>query len=119
MAIAFQLTPGQPITVTAVSTQPLSEAVDVSEFDILDLMSSVAAMTASTVTIKIITGMQKQSEDGWVTAVEFSAATVVGSELKTKTNGFLRYIRWTVTAITGGSATFYIRGMGRSYCRHG
>jgi hypothetical protein len=124
MPVPFNLTP-QPIRVTSTGFQPLYLAMDISGFDQLDILSGVMTLegtSSPSVTVAIWTGMQAQTDDGWVTLVSFPSVNqpdkyqklVVAPAL---TTGALRYIRWKVTALTGTvpAATFFISGVGRSY----
>jgi hypothetical protein len=70
MASPIYLTP-QPVRVDAAQTQPLDQAVDVSDADHLDLLlyaPSIEGTSTPTATIRILTGMQKDTESGWVTS---------------------------------------------------
>ena len=63
--------------------------------------------------------MQNQTDDGYVQLYAFPNQSSVNTYLKQNiSGGILRYLRWNVTALGGtGSpaATFFLRGMGRSY----
>jgi hypothetical protein len=111
----------QPIRISATTTQERYLAVDVGPYDLLDLALYCASVESTpNVTIKIITGMQTQTDsDGWVDLVSFTAltsASVNTSEIKSVSTGMLRYIRWKATLNSGsGSVTFWLRAMARSY----
>jgi len=110
----FLLTP-QPIRVTNAAKQPLNLALDVSDYDEINALMGLLALVGSSsgVTIRLITGMQVDSEDGWVTLVTFSAQTTANSfDLQNATTGLLRYIRWEVLSLGGATAvTFMNNGM--------
>ncbi len=120
MAIPFTLTQ-QPIRVTATGFQPIYLAPDISSFDALDVELGIIGLegTSPTVTVELWTGMQNQTDDGFVQLYAFANQNTVNTYLKQNiTAGLLRYLRWKVTTLGGtGSpaATFFIRGMGRSY----
>ena len=61
--------------------------------------------------------MQAQTDDGYVSVATLNTATAGNSWSKVNiSSGLLRFVRWRVTTLTGGTAvTFFIRGMGRSY----
>ena len=109
-----------PVRVSAVGAQDLRLALDVLDYDVLDLELRILRLEGTMspdVTIEIQTGMQTQSAIGWVTLDTFNRATASDtSELRHFGNA-LRYIRWNVTAITGTNpaATFQIRGIGRRW----
>ena len=126
MAAIINVTPQQPVLLGpgvtgGVKAQPAYDAIDVSGYDILDLELVITTITGFTSgTIAIMTGMQMQSDDGWVTLANFSLAGSYGTAgnaiLKTYDKGFLRYIRWIVMNLSPGDQIgFYIRGMARRY----
>jgi hypothetical protein len=109
-----------PIRVTATGAQELRLALDVLAFDMLDLELRVLDIEGTTPSITIIvqTGMQRATEEGWVTASTFVAVTSApASQIRTVQN-MLRYVRWNVSALTGTggpAATFLIYGVGRRW----
>ena len=108
----------QPIRVTATGFQPLYLAMDVSAFDILDIELGIVGLegTSPSVTVNVYTGMQNQVDDCWLPLSTFASQSTPDTYLKQSfQGGFLKYVRWNVTALAGTAATFYIRGMGRSY----
>ena len=65
----FNLTGNQPARVTVAQAQPLDQALDVSGYSGIDALAALVSAegTISTdIQIEIITGMQKNTEDGWV-----------------------------------------------------
>jgi hypothetical protein len=114
MATVLNITPLQPVAATNGTKQNLWEAVDVAAFDILDLELVVITPASSASLVTLITGMQIQTEDGWVALTTNFSQSTAGSVIKTFDKGFLRYIRWSCDA-SGTAPTFYIRGMGRRY----
>ncbi len=115
MTSELQLTP-QPVRTTVATKQPLQQAVNVSEYDIADLLLYVPALegTASpTATIRIITGMQLDTEDGWVVAGTFNVVSTTNNSQKLRVSELLKYIRWEVSGVTGTTpaVTFLISGM--------
>jgi len=108
----------QPIRVSATTTQERYLAVDVGAYDLIDFSLYCPAVEGSpNVTVKLITGMQIQTDtEGWNDLVSFTAITATTQEIKSVSSGLLRYIRWKATLNSGsGAVTFWIRGMGRSY----
>jgi hypothetical protein len=121
----------QPIRLSqangAAQRQAIYLAVDVGAYDVLDLECIVVALegTSPTIKVNVVTGMQIQTEDGWVVAGSFNAGGAITTSnspyLLTLGNnssagaGLLRYVRWDVTAFsaTGTFATLWIRGMAR------
>ena len=101
MADEFTLTP-QPVRATANSKQALKDSLDVSAYDTADVLLLVSAVegTSPTAIIRTITGMQTESDDGWVQAAAGAAVTASGSQ-KLQAAGLLKYIRWEVTAFGG------------------
>ena len=100
----------KPVRVTAAQKQDLRLAVDVGAVDELDLLLTVHE--GSSVSVKVITGMQLETDTGWVTLATFSALSATDSEKQNLVN-LLRYIRWEVTS--SGDATFMLSGMARSW----
>ena len=109
----------KPIKVSADDTQELRLAVDVLEFDELDLMLHVQRLEASgavTLSVTLETSMQNESDDGWVTAASYTAVTSPNTAEVKNVTQFLRYLRWTLTLSgTSPNATFTIQGMGRRW----
>ncbi len=137
MADLINLTPQQSITVNVASTNVLyvpsvSESIDVSRYDILDLELAVLGVPSGSpnIVFQLLTSMQNQYDDlgglapttqaSWISAGSINGGTGVSSaptyNLKTFTTGFLRYVRWGVysTSLTG-NVTFWCRGLARSY----
>jgi hypothetical protein len=124
MADVFTITP-QPIRFTTASyaspgvLQPLYLALDVGAWDFMDIEAGVVTVegAVSAFQLDLFTGMQVQTDDGYVSVTTLSTATSGNSWNKVNiASGLLRYVRWRVTTLTGGTAvTFFIRGMGRSY----
>lgn len=99
--------------------QPLFLAVDIGNYDFLDLETGIIGNEGSVTafTLELWTGMQTQVDDGWVSAGQLiSSVTVNAWNPKNIPNGLLRYVRWKVTGMTAGTAiTFFVRGMARRY----
>ncbi len=126
MASIINVTPTQPVTLnnTAANVrQNLWEAVDIAAFDILDLELVITTITGAglgAVQVDLITGMQVQSEDGWIVATPTGGvwgALAPGAYLKTFDKGLLRYVRWQMTTDIplANTVPFYIKGMARRY----
>ena len=104
-----------PITLTALAKQPLAQAIEVSDIDRIDAVLTILALTGTNVTIRLISGMQKETESGWVEVATFTLQGAVGSSFAI-TTGLLKYVRWELVNATGlGSVTFFIQGMGRTF----
>jgi hypothetical protein len=90
--------------------QDLRLAVNVAQYDTLDLLLNV--YEGSNVAIQIWTGMQVESDEGWVLLGSAfpTVTTAPGSKLATFTNP-LAFIRWKMT--NTGNTTFMITGIGR------
>ena len=102
-----------PVRVSAVGapvSQELRLAVDVSDFSMLDLeltlLDDGGGGTAPA--IRLLTGMRRDTEDGWVEVDSFVASSAPAT-LKKTFFPLLRYARWEVTA---GTPTFVLRGVG-------
>ena len=101
----------KPVRVTSAQKQELRLAVDVGAVDEMDLLLTVHE--GSSVSVKVITGMQIENGDvGWVDVASFTALSATQSEKKNLVN-LLRYVRWEVTS--SGNATFMLSGMARSW----
>ncbi len=130
MADMITLTP-QPIRLALTNgiaqRQAIYLATDVSGYDVLDMELVVPALEGTTpqLAISVVTGMQVQTEDGWIKAGGFNSSSLITasntSSMITIGNNsssgasLLRYVRWDVTSFGGTSAfaTFFIRGMAR------
>ncbi len=113
MGTEFTLTP--PIRVTGVAKQPLTQSLDVSDFDDVDALLSAIVLEGTTspnATVKIITAMQNESEDGWVDLISFTSVTASQTYVKSQGRP-LKFIRWQVSALNGTAPalTFTITGM--------
>lgn len=118
MADRIRLTPTPVRTSTQGATQPLSEAIDVSRYDIIDFILGTISLGGTgrpTAALEIITGTQKETEDGWVRLVLGTTQNASLVLEKVRGEGPMQYIRWRVPVLTGTtpSVTFFIEGMGR------
>ncbi|MGZ5152772.1 MAG: hypothetical protein ACXWC5_22350 [Burkholderiales bacterium] len=119
MADMITLT-AQPLRLTAIARQALIYFVDVGAYDLLDLnIVATVEGTATNATIKLVTGLQIQTEDGWYyPTAQFSSisGSAVQSASASLTGTFQRFVRWDLTSLGGATAiTFFIRGMARHY----
>jgi hypothetical protein len=116
----------QPIRIGTAQKQAIYLSSDVGGYDIIDWELIVVALEGSatpSITLRLITGMQPQTDDGWIQCVQFNAgspisvsnSSFVASSGPTTSNPLLRYVRWEATAFAGTTpfATFWIRGMAR------
>ncbi len=109
MADIIHLT-DKPIRNTGATTQELRLAVDVSAYDELDLLLTM--YEGSSIQVEVLTGMQIETEEGWVSAGTFSTISAQG-ETKLNLKNFLRYVRWDQN--TAGAATFMVNGIARRW----
>ena len=110
MANPFNMSAHHPIRVTATGRQTLQDALDVSAFDSADVLMWLEQVDGGgSVTVELITGMQKEREDGWVSLGSFGALSMASTPrgVKLQVTGLLKYMRWNVSAI-GAPATFAI-----------
>lgn len=116
MADTLTLTP-QPVRVTAVGFQPIFLALDIGMYDFLDMQLGVLNLEGgAAVTVELWTGMQNQTDDGFVQLYAWASQSTGNTWLRqTIGSGLLRYLRWKVGALSGTAATFSLRGMGRAY----
>lgn len=116
MADGIVVTP-LPVRATAAGTvQPLSQAIKVQDYDLGDIVCSILSLIGGgAVQISLITGMQTDSEDGWVEWITFTSQTTAPIPEKKRGEGPLKFIRWKVTALSGSSpvVVFYIDGLMR------
>ena len=122
MAAIIHITPAQPVVATpgtaSYARQPLSEASDVLAWDVLDLAAVCTHLLDGPARVGLASGMQTQSEDGWLnltsTEVEFTAVGEVKPIQLDK--GFYRFLRWYVEpAAKPPTVGFYITGVARRY----
>jgi hypothetical protein len=106
MSMIVQLM-SEPVSAAANEAQDLRLAGDVGGYDEIVLLLQVYVASVP-VTVTIQTGMQTDSEDGWVDLGTFASHSAGDTEKKTFT-GALRYIRWE----TDAAATFLITGVAR------
>jgi len=104
----------KPVRHSIAEKQNLRLAVDVSAYDELDLLLTVYESSGGgSITVKIITGMQIESDIGWIDVASF-AATAANAANKQNFKNFLRYIRYEL--ITGSTTTtFLVNGVGRKW----
>jgi hypothetical protein len=105
----------RPVRTTDIDVQPLRVAVQVGGYAALDLTLQV--LEGTDVEVRVITGMQCDTDDGWVEVDRFvptSAPVGAAPSVATRKVFFplLRYARWEVLSST--DATFFIHGVGRS-----
>lgn len=113
--------------------QPLLDAIDISEYNILDIELGALSLTlgqyGGAVAFGLLTSMQNQTEDGWIGADYWSdsryrlgyfAANVSEPTYQISSfgpRGLLRYVRFSVTYGGAPDSTakvlFLIRGMAR------
>lgn len=104
--------------------QILPQALDVLAYDIIDLELRVAFDFISgytpSLSMAILTGMQMRTTDGWIQAAAFATGSSLVQKLTLSSaagSPFLRYLRWSVTALTSCNAVrFTITGVGRRFC---
>lgn len=119
MATEFNLTP-QPIRLSALGKQALDQALDVSDFDSISALVGVMALEGTgplDATIRLITGMQKDTEDGWVPLLTFNiASSAPFFDDKHVQDKLLKYIRWELSGLSGTTpaVTFNIQGILRT-----
>jgi hypothetical protein len=109
MADIIELT-DKPIRNTAATIQELRLALDVGSYDELDLLLTMYEGTS--IVIEVWTGMQTETEEGWVLAGTFTTLSAQG-EAKMNVKNFLRFLRWK--HVTASTATFLINGIGRRW----
>jgi hypothetical protein len=112
MADIVLITDG-PVRHTSNDIQELRLAVDVSGYDELDLLLTVQDDIGTDISVRILTAMQMESEEGWT--VVGSAFNTIGAGSSTKRNlsGFLKYVRYEL--VTNTTATFEVSGVGRRW----
>lgn len=115
MATEFVLTP-QTVRLIAPGKQLLTQGLEVTQFDQADFLlyvSSIEGTGGPSATIRIITGMQIESEEGWVPAGVFTAATAANFATRMNVGGLLKYVRWELLTLAGTSpaVSFMISGM--------
>jgi hypothetical protein len=118
MADQISFTAAHPIKVVAPTKQPINQALDVSDYDEMDLELGVVALEGASpsVTIRILTSMHNDSDDAsWLIAGVFAAQTVPYSFAPLNLKNFFKYVRWEVSALSGNSATFGICGLLRRW----
>ena len=117
MADEFTLTPAGGVRVTGATAQSLDQALEVLDYDEVDVLGGLTGVEGTTTgpTLRLLTGMQKDTSDGWVVFVTFTAALLNGPNKYEVQNGstkLLKYLRWEVTNLGGATAvTFTISGV--------
>jgi hypothetical protein len=111
-------------TITQGAVQPLSTALDVQEYDVLDLIAYTGIQAATegalSLTLKLVTGMSLLSPTAWVTVpnstlvIDTDSLSTVRA-FTTLTGGFYRYVRWQAAISNVAVARFHIEGVGRRY----
>ena len=119
MADQFDLTE-RAVTVTAPQTQPVWQAVDISAYDSLVVQVQCLNSNATTASIRLLTGMQKQTTSGYVSQDAYGLIANTSTYIYLRKNYYeeyspLRYLLWDVPALTGTTpwASFFITCLGR------
>ncbi len=117
MAKEVNFTDGVIRVLAAGTTQLIAQAIDVSAYDQLDLMLVLVGYEGSApsgFTPVIIGGMQRETENCWVTLGTFGALTAANTAGVLNVPRLFKYGRWSVPPFTGATAvSFAIRGMAR------
>jgi hypothetical protein len=102
-----------PVRVTSTTSQDIKDAIEVAPHDQLDALLDVVGVEGSgTITVEILTGMQKDTTDGWVSIGTFTSVNTTNSHEKIQFTSLLRYVRWNIKSYTTFNAvTFQITGM--------
>ena len=115
MSALVYLTQGPTKIVQAGSRQLIQNAVDVSAYRHVSLLLEVLAIVGGgNYEIVVLTGMQLDTEDGWIELGSWGSKSVDG-EWKLDIAEPLRYLRWEVKTLTGTTphVTFVISGVAR------
>ena len=119
MGKLITLTPAPVRVVAGSSYQPIYTALDVAEFDELFLLVQVLSIegaTSPSATFNILTGLQTDTDDGWLSAWSLGFSSVTSTYAQLVKGNFLQMLRWNISTFTGMSAiTFWIGGVGRTY----
>jgi hypothetical protein len=111
--------PIRVITTTGPIRQPLDSALEVGGYDEADVLLHVLCLagTSPNVTVKLLTAMQKDSEEGWCVAVTFDSVTSGNSCEKKNVPGLLKYLRWEIELTGSASPEVWltIAGMLRNF----
>jgi hypothetical protein len=117
MASEIFLTDGVFRATATLLEQPLAQAVDVSNYDQLDLLLHVAGFegTPTGFVVSIISGMNMETNDGWVVMpTSFNGVITPNGTAILNVPRLFKYVRFRVTTLTGASAVYFtIRGMAR------
>ncbi|MDP3275450.1 MAG: hypothetical protein Q8Q09_09670 [Deltaproteobacteria bacterium] len=104
-----------PIAVSSTGPMSIVEAIDVSGYDQLDLALGVHQVNpSSSLIISIITSMQNEVDQGWVTAATFDSVSSAGNYQKITVRNFLRYVRYSAV-VTGTGGSFTLTGLARAW----
>lgn len=118
MASELWMTDGVVRVTTGTTLQALSQSIEVSAYDQLDLMLWINGFegTPGNLTVEIITGMSMDSEAGWlpITSTPFSASSAVNFTEMKNFPKVLKFVRWKATLVTATAAMFSVRGMARN-----
>lgn len=111
MADQFQLT-NRPIRVTGAVKQALQDALETSSYDEIDAVCTLDGIEGSTsgFAIRLLTGMQRETETGWVVLATFTPAnlaSVGASDIQNASTKVLKYVRYEVTGIGGATAIVF------------
>ncbi len=109
----FKLT-RTPARATMKGRQPLRLAADVLPYDSISwTIRGLNIGRGGRLHVAVLTGMQCETDDEWVTVGQFDVLTASGVESTVQVPNALRYIRYEVTELEGDAATFEIVGEGR------
>jgi len=98
--------------------QPISQALDVSSFESIELSFVVANVNYAGASIFVVTGSQVDSDLGWVVLCSFPPAFMTPglrspqAFTRVLKGGFLPYIRWGTVGLKHQNIFFSITGFG-------
>lgn len=116
MADEFDLNK-KPVRATGAIRQALDQALEISDYDEVDVICSLLGVEGTTtgLGIRLLTGMSNETENGWVVLLTFTAANLNGpntNDVQNASTKLLKYLRWEVTGLGGATAvTFDLSGM--------
>jgi len=116
MASEIWLTDGVVRVTTGTNLQALSQSIDVSAFDMADLLLWINGFegTPGNLTVELITGMSTDTEAGWVSVASFTSSSAANFQEKKSFPALLKFVRWKATLVTATAAMFSVRGMARN-----
>ena len=104
----IHLTPRDGASAKAAGPAPKDQVIDAAGYETMDLVLT-ALNLGGNLTVRVETALS-QDEIQWQSLGVFTPLVAVATTDRRRFHGVLRYVRWSVDTLTGGSAVFTLAG---------